>query len=241
MRERKQSCISAAGNQLPCRRSQVYETSKFFAVREHEKEDGSSTDETSILTSASMTGSLAESCFSHKDSGQGDERDSTLVEELETDDGDERAALASPSVKRLVRRFSRKDAHCNDGNKMQLFTSCGNIYEDCQGKGVTPNTCCEAGAQVVARFQLTTWAQRNASCDSLSSLRSDCGSEAGLRVLSCSSPTTACSSVCATPDRRCMSEQRCASRGQVCLNSVRISLALASCLSATNIFSLHRA
>lgn len=175
---------------------QVYETSKFFPLQEDEKEDGnSSADETSILTagSPSVAGSLTESYLSQKDSGQGDERDSSTAvdDEDETDDAEERGGV-SPSVRKLVRRFSRKEAAAGVAKRCCTYASCSNLYEDCDGKGVTPMMHADDSPEVA--FELTTWNRRNGRTDSISSLYSNCDSEAGSRACS-SLGTTACSSI----------------------------------------------
>jgi hypothetical protein len=179
-----------------------------------EKEDGnSSADETSIHTtgSPSVSGSLAESYFSQKDSGQGDE--TTVVdEEEETDDAEERGGV-SPSVKKLVRRFSRKELP----QTSCTYSSCSNLYDDCDGKGVIPKRHTDFSPEVA--FVLRTWNSRNGRSDSISSLYSYCDSDADSRPCS-SLATTACSSIYSpTLDRSVSADDRFSSDDFV--NSIR--------------------
>ena len=189
---------------------QVYETSKFFSLQEDEKEDGSSSaDETSILTtgSPSVSGSLAESYLSQKDSGQGDERDSTTAvdDEDETDDAEERGGV-SPSVRKLVRRFSRKEVAAGLTKRSCTYASCSSLHEDCDGKGVIPKLHRDGSPEVA--FELTTWSRRDGRTDSISSLYSNCDSDAGSRACS-SLGTTACSSIYSpTLDRSVSADDR---------------------------------
>ena len=136
-----------------------------LAESERDKEEEeyfSSTDEMpSLLTCPSGSGSLVE-------------------EERETDrDGSRSGGRGlSPSVRQLVRRFSRRDSARTQSS---TFQSCGNIYDECHGKGVVPkihvpDMCPATG------FVFTTWSLRS---DSIGSGRnSSCQSESGSRISS---------------------------------------------------------
>lgn len=121
---------------------------------------------------------------------------------------------SSPSVKLLVRRFSRKEVH-----RRNTFRSTNSIYEECNGKGVTPRPFASPGG-IEVPFSLTTWSARNrgnnqtGSCSSSSiSVSFDSDDESVMMVthrpacLSSVSTTldAACSPLC-IPD---ILDQRC--------------------------------
>lgn len=114
---------------------------------------GSGTESTSILSKSS------------REEGLGSEED-----ERDGDRGSD-GLPRTPSVKGLVRRFSRRD---RSPIRSPTFRSSNSIYDEYNGRGVTPRST-STGIEVP--FTFTTWHYRNghrsSSSLSLSSLESD--------------------------------------------------------------------
>lgn len=112
---------------------------------------------------------------------------------------------SSPSVRLLVRRFSRKEGQVQRRN---TFRSTNSIYDECNGKGVIPRTFASPGGLEVP-FILTTWTSRNgingrrdSSCSSVASFES--ASDVDPACVS-SVSTTACSPFYSPTLDRCQS------------------------------------
>lgn len=125
---------------------------------------------------------------------------------------------SSPSVRLLVRRFSRKDSQVHRRN---TFRSTNSIYEECNGKGVTPRTFGSPGG-IEVPFTLTTWSARNRgnshSRDSCSSISVSFDSDDNDSVMMVTPRPSAClSSVSTTLESSaCLSQPLYSPFGESC-------------------------
>ena len=176
----------------------VYHSSKVFITSNNNNNNNNANinqDNTNTLdsdtpdhgTTFSLTtsDSGAESVWSRKASSQEDALAPTDVDDLSDD------LPATPSVAKLIRHFSRCDS--DSLYRSSTFTSTGSIYEDCNGKGVTPRLRSSNVHEVP--FLLTTWRRRQrprrGSFSSLVSTDSDSSNCRDLLNCSCG-----CSNAC---------------------------------------------
>lgn len=141
------------------------------------------TETTVRAVSPANSNSVSESLPSRKSSKQEDDTDD------EPSDQGVESMCSSPSVRLLVRRFSRKEGQVQRRN---TFRSTNSIYDECNGKGVIPRTFASPGGHEVP-FVLTTWTSRDGRRDSYSSVVSfEFASDVDPACVS-SVSTTACS------------------------------------------------
>lgn len=162
----------------------VYHSSKLF-ITDQDTTNDSGTPDHATTFSLTTSDSGAESVWSRKASSQEDGLAPTDVDDLSDD------LPTTPSVAKLVRHFSRCDS--DSLYRSSTFTSTGSIYEDCNGKGVTPRLRSSNINPHEVPFTLTTWRRRHRPRrGSLSSLVStDSDSSRDFYYCSCG-----CSSAC---------------------------------------------